>query len=206
MEKQTPPPAQASRAQALRRQLVTKVVGGLGAGIASMLSLGLAAYALARPEPVPVVGPDAAVDSGRWRIAVSGARFVPARPEGATYLDRSDSLQVELEVANLTAASDNTYARVLKSDPPLPAEAGEPTFMLARDKSIAGALHPDMPEALVAYWRWPAGLAVPEQLSFDISGEYYKPRDNLYGAPGWFPTAQPAAKIVVPVVRAGGAP
>lgn len=203
MTERDPAQSSANGLATWRRRTVAKAIAGLGAGVATMLSLGVAAYGLAQPDPVPEVGAKTEVDAGRWGFAVYGARFVKARPDAAFFPDRSDSLQVEMRVTNLSAGSDNTFARLLRADPPLPAEAGTPTFKLARDEALVGYIHPNLPENIVAYWKWPEGKALPQNLVFVVDGEFFKPRDNLYGAPGWFPTDQPAARITVPVESAG---
>lgn len=168
-----------------------------------MLSLSIAAYGLAQPEPVPEVGAQTEVDAGRWGFAVYGARIVKGQPDSDVFVERSATLQVEMRVSNLSALSDNTFGRRLHIDPPLPAAAGEPTFMLARDKAIAGYIHPNMPENIIASWKWPEGTPLPQKLVVVVDGEFFKPRDNLYGAPGWFPTEQPSARITVPVATPG---
>lgn len=184
------------------RRSFAKAVAGLGAGTAALLSLAYASYTLSRPAEIAVIAPGQAVDTGRWKVAISSARFAKADSQEKFYLDRKDSLQVDFELTNLSQESSSSYARVARIEPQ-PSSLGEPTFKLVRDGSIAGSLHPGMTEHLTAYWTLPPGTPAPSELSFSFNGETYKPRDNLYSAPGWFP-ADPVARTTLPVARPAG--
>lgn len=47
-------------------------------------------------------------------------------------------------------------------------------------------------------WQLPDGAAVPANFHLTVIRKAYKPRDNLYGLPGWFnPT--PAGTLTIPV-------
>jgi hypothetical protein len=182
---------------ALKRRTVSWIVAGLGASVAAGLSLGLAVMAASQPAPLKIVGAGEEVDTGRWRVAATGAGFKPADPKAAGYLDRQNLLFVRLRFTNLSAASSNAYVSVASLD--LPADGLEaPTYLLARDGAMVFDLHPDMPEDVVAAWKWPEGRAVPQTLRVTFAGQLHKRRDNLYGAPGWFP-ADPAAAVDLPV-------
>lgn len=204
MDPQPNNPPAGSRARVLEwhRRATARIVAGVGAGIAGLISLGMASYALSRPDPIAELAAGQDVDSGRWRINIIEASFARANPDATFYLERRDALRVEMKLTNLSEETSNSYPRLAKLDP-APEGAGEPTFKLARDGSIAGGLHPDMPEHVTAYWAWPEGTAPPTELRFTIQGEFYKPRDNLLGAPGWFPS-QPVARVTVPVKAGEG--
>jgi hypothetical protein len=179
------------------RRGATLVSAGLGAGLAAALSLGYATYSLSRPPDVPEVSPGDIVESGRWRVTVLDARFAPANPDAAFHLERRDTVQVAMQLTNLSQETSNSYYRLVKLDP-LPAGLDEAVFLLRRDRSHAGSLHPDMQEFVTAYYALAPGAAPPASLDLVVTGEFYKPRDNLYGAPGWFP-ADPAARLTLPV-------
>lgn len=185
----------------LKRHAASWIVAGFGASAAALLSLGLAVMAASRPEPVKTVGPGESVDTGRWRVQAADATFRPAKPDAVSFMDRQDALLVRLRFTNLSAESSNAFSNV--------ASLGEglenPTYLLGRDRSMVFDLHPDMPEDVVAIWKWPEGKAVPERLQLILEGQLHKRRDNLYGAPGWFP-AGPAAVVELPVSRPEGAP
>lgn len=185
------------RLSAWRRRKAAQIVAGFGASIAAILSLAYASYTLSRPDEVPLAKPGEAIEAGRWRVALIEARFAKANLHGNFFLDQRDSLQVDMRFTNLSQESSNSYPRVVQFDPVADA-LGEPVFKLTRDNSIAGSLHPDMPEYVTAYWTLPEGSPPPRELTFRINGEYFKPRDNLYAAPGWFPADQ-AARLTLPV-------
>lgn len=191
--------ATSSKDLPLWRRGATLVSAGLGAGFAVALSLGYATYSLSRPPEIRQASAGEMIESGRWRVAVLNARFAPANPDAAFHLDRSDSVQVDMQVTNLSQETSNSYYRLVKLEPP-PAGLDEPVFLLRRDGSHAGSLHPDMPEFVTAYYQLAEGAAPPASLDLVVTGEFYKPRDNLYGAPGWFP-ADPAARLTLPVTE-----
>lgn len=184
----------------LRQRARTRLVAGFGGILALALSLGMAIMAAARPVPLALAQPDEDIDTGRWRVNVAGARFMPGKPDAAGFLDRQDSLVVEMRLTNLSQRSSNSFGNVVKPEPAVDGLEA-PTYLLARDRSMSFDLHPGMPEYVLAVWKWPEGKPAPRKLRLLLEGERYKPRDNLYGAPGWFP-AEPMAAVDLPVAAA----
>ncbi len=181
----------------LRRRTASWIVAGLGASVAALLSLAMAVMAASRPEPVPLAQAGEPVDTGRWSVEALDATFRPADPDAASFTERQDALVVRFRFTNLSAASSNSFLNVASLDVP---GLDRPTYLLARDRAMVFDLHPDMPEEVLAQWAWPAGKPVPESLRLVFEGQLHKRRDNLYGAPGWFP-AGPVAMLDLPVAR-----
>ena len=109
---------------------------------------------------------------------------------------------VEFDADNRSAAAADVSSRLFAFDPPME-NLPEPTFYLVRDKWIAGAINPDMPERLIAAWEWPQALPLPGDLRLKVGSEIYKRRDNLYGASGWF-DRDPVAIVELPVKASEG--
>lgn len=184
----------------LRQRTASWIIAGLGASVAVLLSLAMAVTAASRPAPVPVVRTGEEIVTGRWRVEALDAAFKPADPNAVGFTERQDALVVRFRFTNLSVASSNAYGNVVSPDLP---GLERPTYLLARDRAMVFDLHPDMPEEVLAVWAWPAGKLVPESLRLVFEGELHKRRDNLYGAPGWFP-AGPVAMLDLPVARAEG--
>jgi hypothetical protein len=106
-------------------------------------------------------------------------------------------VMVEFDLDNRSASTSNAFLRLFTLEPPVP-NLPPPAFYLARDKSVAGGLQPDMPERMIAAWEWPQAVPVPQQLSLKVTSQIHKRRDNLYGAPGWF-DRDPAAVVTLAV-------
>lgn len=192
-----PAPGRSTR---LRHRTTAWVLTGLGAGAATFVSLALAIVAT-QPQPVHQAQIGEQVVAGRWQVRATGARYQPANRDAKQYFERQNALVIDLELRNLSAQSSNSYTRLTEL---AAAGAGkqQPVHILARDGSFAGGLHPNMAEYVTAYWPWPEGQAAPEEVKLSVKGEIYKARDNLYGAPGWFPT-EIVAEVTLPV---GGKP
>lgn len=157
----------------------------------------MAIYAAANPETLAMAKAGEDIDTGQWRVNVVGAHFVPAKKDAAAYIDRQNSVVVDFNFTNLSAATSNLFARVAKVDPPV-AGLGEPTFYLGRDKSILFDLHPGMAEYVTAVWKWPDNTPPPQSLRLVLGGQIFKKRDNLFGTPGWLP-GSPVASVTLPV-------
>jgi hypothetical protein len=145
----------------------------------------MALYDAAQPKELPVVRIGEPVDTGRWKVTVLGSQFDAER------------LSVEMEIANLSAMTSNSYSHVLTLVDAPPGLA-TPSYLLIRDKAVAYDLHPNMPERLIAQWQWPKAAPPPQNVQFTFTSQIHKRRDNLYGAPGWF-DRPPVAKISLPV-------
>ncbi|WP_439499839.1 hypothetical protein [Bosea sp. (in: a-proteobacteria)] len=171
----------------LRRTLFTRLMAGIG----GLLALGLTTMQTilgAMPsDSLPAITPGESVDSGRWRVAVLAASVTrDKRPDGYRGRSGTKSLVVELDLLNQTSETSNVVSRILAVDPPIAGIEAQPTFYLMRDHSILGALHPGLPERVKVVWAIPEETVPPTTLRLTITGETFKPRDNLLAAPGWF--------------------
>jgi hypothetical protein len=164
---------------------------------ASVFSYATAIYEAANPEPMREVSPGEMVDTGRWHVAVTEARFGPVPPTGVKPYEPKNYLMVDVSLDNRSASSAYASRKLLTLDPPNPALT-DPTFYIIRDKWIAGRVNPGMPEKLTAAWEWPQGEAPPQEIRLLIGSEIYKKRDNLYGASTWL-DRDPIAVIQLPV-------
>lgn len=177
----------------LRKRAVALVIAGLGAAVAGLVSLSLALYEAANPKPLPQVAAGEPIDTGRWTVVLGAATFHEAEAGGPA----RNKLAIDVEVTNRSASTSNSFVNLLAIEQP-PDGLDTPSFYLARDRTIASGLHPDMPERLVAMWDWPEGTPPPQSLRLDVAGQIHKRRDNLYGAPGWF-DRPPVAAVTLPV-------
>jgi len=168
----------------LGKRAVAFIIAGLGAVLAVLISFASALYEASQPKDLLQVAAGQPVDTGRWTVVVRRADFGKS-VKGAP-ASQQDRLAVELDLTNRSAATSPGYTRILELESP-PAGLQRPTFYLARDSAIAAGLHPDMPERVIAVWTWPPGAPPPQKLRFKVASQIYKKRDNLYGAPGWFP-------------------
>ena len=180
-----------------RRRLFAFVVASVGAAAATAISFAMTVYEAAHPKPVPIAAPGQPIDTGRWTITFRDARAGSIPPTGIKPSTPKKLVMVEFDLDNRSATTSNVYSRLFSIEPPIP-NLPQPAFYLARDKSVAGGLQPDMPERMIAVWEWPAALPVPEQLHLKVTSQIHKRRDNLYGAPGWF-DRDPAAVVTLGV-------
>ena len=180
-----------------RRRLFAFVVASVGAAAATAISFAMTVYEAAHPKPVPVVAPGQPIDTGRWTITFHDARTGSLPPTGIKPFAPKTLVMVEFDLDNRSATTSNVFSRLFAIEPPI-ANLPPPAFYLARDKSVAGGLQPDMPERMIAVWEWPAAVPVPEQLRLKVATQIHKQRDNLYGAPGWF-DRDPAAFVTLAV-------
>ena len=180
-----------------RRRLFAFVVASVGAAAAAAISFAITVYDAAHPKPVPVAAPGQPIDTGRWTITFREARSGSIPPTGVKPLLSKKLVMVEFDLDNRSASTSNVFSRLFTIEPPVP-NLPQPAFYLARDKSVAGGLQPDMPERMIAAWEWPPAVPVPQQLRLKVTSQIHKRRDNLYGAPGWFDRA-PAAFVTLAV-------
>ncbi|KAB2656426.1 hypothetical protein F9K94_18245 [Brucella tritici] len=183
--------------RSIRQRLAAIVIAGIGTAAASVFSYATAIYEAANPEPMREVSPGEMVDTGRWHVAVTEARFGPVPPTGVKPYEPKNYLMVDVSLDNRSASSAYASRKLLTLDPPNPALT-DPTFYIIRDKWIAGRVNPGMPEKLTAAWEWPQGEAPPQEIRLLIGSEIYKKRDNLYGASTWL-DRDPIAVIQLPV-------
>lgn len=189
------------RRSKIRQRLLIMLVTGIGGMAAAAISFASAVYDAANPVPVPVIGKDQVVDTGRWRVTINGAHMSSLPPTGTKPFEPKRFLLVDLELDNRSVASSNVFMNLITIKDDVAPLQPKPTYYLARDKWIASAFNPNMPEKLVAAWEWPADRPEPQTLSLAIGKQIYKPRDNLYGAPNWFDDGE-AAVVELPVTQA----
>jgi hypothetical protein len=151
--------------------------------LATVLSGGFAA---AKPKPPPSLEIGKAVDTGQWRIVVHGASLSATRPDGRPAPKGQASLALDVELTNRTRESSSDIASALRVALPAITPKTLPLLLLARDRSIVGALHPGMTERVFVCWDVPSGTPMPERLPVTIISKVYKARDNLVGSAGWF--------------------
>ncbi|MHA6643507.1 hypothetical protein [Mesorhizobium sp. A623] len=183
----------------LRQRLIAIIVTGIGGAVATAVSFGMAVYETAHPEAVPVIAAGKPIDTGRWAVTIREAKIDEMPPTGTKPLEPKTFVTVAFDLDNRSAATSNVFSKLLAIDPPVRG-LQEPTVYLARDNWIAGGIHPDMPERLVAVWEWPASALPPRELRLLVGGQVYKRRDNLYGASGWF-DRDPIAAVELPVAQ-----
>lgn len=184
-----------------RTTFYQRLLAGAGGLVAAALSLGYSLYEARNGGEIMTVSPETVVNAGRWNVTLHSGSIAMQTPDGLKLQDGGKALVVDLTLENLSAESSNLYAEALKLDniasPP------RPYFYLTRDKALLGDLQPMMPENVKAVWQMPADQPLPEALIVSIVGSRYKPKDNLYAAPGWFDPAE-VAKATLPLTE--GAP
>ncbi|MEJ5022185.1 hypothetical protein WH297_20940 [Ochrobactrum vermis] len=183
--------------RSFRQRLAAIIIAGIGTAAASVFSYATAIYEAANPNTVREVSTGETVDTGRWYVAVTGARFGSVPPTGVKPYEPKNYLMVDLNLDNRSASSAYASRKLLTLDPQNPALT-DPTFYIVRDKWIASPINPGMPEKLTAAWEWPQGTPPPQEVRLLIGSEIYKKRDNLYGASSWL-DRDPVAVIQLPV-------
>lgn len=161
--------------------LTTGIGGLLAAGLALVMTI--ASYRT--DQPVPKLSLGAPIEAGEWRVVPLSARIATITPDGRKVRDGQKALVVEMDLTNRTAASSNSFGRLLTLHPSVGAE-DRPTYMLLRDQDLLWEVHPDMTERVAAVWTMPQGAAVPPMLTFAVHASDYKRRDNLWGHSGWY--------------------
>ena len=179
----------------------TWLVGGVVlslAGLATVLSGGFAA---AKPKPLPPLDAGKGIDTGQWHVVVHGASLSAMRPDGRPAPKGQASLAIEAGLTNRTRESSNDIASALRVNLPGIAPKSLPLLLLARDRSIVGALHPKMAERVHLVWDVPVGTPMPDPLPIVVMSKIHKTRDNLVGGSGWFdpkPLAEVRLRVATP--------
>ncbi|MFB8342087.1 hypothetical protein ACWGNA_15150 [Brucella cytisi] len=183
--------------RSFQQRLAAIVIAGIGTAAASVFSYAAAIYEAANPEPMREISPGETVDTGRWNVTVTDARFGSVPPTGVKPYEPKNYLMVDVSLDNRSASSAHASRRLLTPDPPNPA-LRDPIFYIVKDKWIASPINPGMPEKLTVVWEWPQGENPPQEVRLLIGSEIYKKRDNLYGASTWL-DRDPIAVIRLPV-------
>jgi hypothetical protein len=180
---------------------LTKILAGLGGLLAAAISLGYSVYEQREANVVPQVEAGRSVEAGRWNVSITSSAIGAVAPNGLRISSGKKAIVVDMVLENISAESSNLYGDLIRlaniSDAP------KPQYYLKRDQTILWDLQPRMPEAVTAIWEVPASLALPDALRLRVEGSLFKPRDNLYAAPGWFPAGS-VAEITLPIHIAGG--
>ena len=178
------------------KALAAKILAGIGGLLAAFLSFTLSIYQGRAASEIPRVAPGEVIDAGRWNVTVAGASIARVMPDGSHVAPGKKALVVELTLENRSGESSNIYGDVLKVEN-VP-DLSKPYFYLTRDQELLWDVQPMMPERVRAVWQVPQDQPLPPQVRLAVSGAIFKPRDNLYAAPGWFPT-KPVATVDVPL-------
>ncbi len=168
----------------VRQRLATIIIAGVGSALASVISYATAIYEAANPQPLQVVTEGGTIDTGQWNITVFDARLSNIPPTGRQPIESKKFLLIDFEADNRSAESAFVPIKLLTPDPPI-AGLINPTIYLARDKFVAGAIHPGLPEKLTLAWEVPANATLPDEIRLLVGSQIYKKRDNLYGASNW---------------------
>ena len=184
------------------RTFATKILAGFGGLLAAFLSFTWSIYQSRTDGEVPRVDPGKVIDAGRWNVTVTSASLAEQMPDGSHVSPGKKALVVDLTLENRSAESSNLYRDVLKIE--IIADAAKPQFYLMRDRALLWDVQPMMPEQVKAVWQVPQEQALPPQVKLAVVGALFKPRDNLYAAPGWFPT-RPVAVVDLPLPPASAA-
>ncbi|WEK04513.1 MAG: hypothetical protein P0Y65_20445 [Candidatus Devosia phytovorans] len=164
--------------------------------MAAAVSLGYSVYQQSIGSIVPRVEVATPVEAGRWTVAILGSSFGSTLPNGLTVAPDKRAIIVDMTLENISSESSNLYGDLIVLANV--ADAPKPQYYLVRDHAILWDLQPRMPETVAAVWEVPAAMDRPEGLEIHIEGSFFKPRDNLYAAPGWFP-AGVVAKMDLPL-------
>jgi len=184
----------------LRQRLLAFLAAGIGGTVAAAVSFAMTVYEAANPGVIPSVAVGAPIETGRWTVTFREARTGTVPPTGVEPSQPKNFVMVEFDADNRSAATAYASPRLFAFDPPME-NLPDPTFYLVRDKSIASAINPDMPERLIAAWEWPEALPLPQAVRLKVGSQIYKHRDNLYGASGWF-DRDAVAIVELPVTAA----
>lgn len=174
----------------------TRFLAAVGGITAALLSLGYSVSKQNATDTVPKVGVSTLIDAGRWNVSILKAISGPDLPTGLSVSPGLKAIVVEMLLENISSESSNLYGDlVMLSNFP---DTQKPHYYLLRDRSILWDLQPRMPEAVAAVWEVPADLELPPVLEVRVQGVQFKPRDNLYAAPGWFPHGD-VAQVSLPL-------
>jgi hypothetical protein len=178
---------------------LTRLLAGIGGLVAASISLGYSLYEQRQSGIVPQVEAAIPVEAGRWKVSITAAAIAAELPNGGRPSPGTKAIAVDMMLENLSAESSNLYGDLIRladiSDAP------RPQYYLNRDRSILWDLQPRMPERVTAVWEVPVSLALPDTLRVRVDGAIFKPRDNLYAAPGWFPSGS-VAEVALPLKMA----
>ncbi|MBN9216812.1 MAG: hypothetical protein J0I79_02550 [Mesorhizobium sp.] len=168
-----------------RSKIQTWITAGAGTIAALFVAGVMGAFGALPAHAPPQLPPGAAIDAGRWRVQPVRAYVSHAKVYGVLLKPGQKALVLEADMTNRTAQSDKAYFDVFEPEGLTLADR-QPMIALTRDSTLTPELHPGMTERMAYVWALAGDAAVPSSLGFGVTSEIFKPRDNLYGMPGWF--------------------
>lgn len=168
------------------RRLFLRLSAGVGGALAAAGSAAVALYEARAPQETPQLAAGAPVDAGKWRVTVRALRLEPALPDGRPVPNGGRALTLVAEVENLTGESSNDVYDLFRLATPPEGADSKPTPYLVRDRELMSYLQPRLPETLAFAWKAPAAWRPQGPVTVTLTADRFKPKDNLYAAPGWF--------------------
>jgi hypothetical protein len=168
----------------LRTTLKSWITAGAGTAAALTIAGLFGGFAALPAPPVPDLPTGEAIEAGQWRVLPIRAYLGTDDPYGVPLKPEQKALVFEVDLTNRTAESTKDFFELFALAGGVGRE--KPFIALTRDSTLSPDLHPGMPERMAYVWPLPGDAAVPPRVSITVTAKVYKPRDNLYGAPGWF--------------------
>lgn len=192
------PPASPDPARKPGLRFLGRLTAGIGGLIAAVASTGVAIYHARTAPGTPAIELGRPVEAGRWLVTLRAARAADRTPDGRKPQNGAFAVMVDADLLNRSGESTNIFGQVFRLvDAPKGVDP-KPTLYLRRDGQMASALQPRLPEAVVVAWSYPDGASRPAEVRIAITGDRFKPKDNLYAAPGWFnPQVVGEARVTV---------
>ena len=170
----------------LWRRLALRVTIGVGGAAAVLLSLGQHLFDRHEKSEVVTLPVGAPVEAGEWLVTLYGASIRTTTPDGRQLRNGQRAIIVATEMTNRTGSTSTDFYSLLRLDAPPSTSPLRPTLYLARDKELLTQLQPGLAESVDVAWILPADQPPPASLTLSVMAKTFKPRDNLYAAPGWF--------------------
>ncbi|MBA8877431.1 hypothetical protein [Phyllobacterium myrsinacearum] len=190
-----------SHVRNLSSKALAWITAGIGTFAALVVAVALGVSEARSPNEIPIIKAGQSLDAGRWQVKPLKAWVTDQKIYGLTPKEDQKALILEVELMNRTAQSDRAYYSTFHLPPTLEAAAEKPMIYLARDEALMPSLQPGLQEKVAYVWLMPASAVPKDNIDFSIEAETFKPRDNLYGMPGWFNKYNAAT---VSLVLAGG--
>ncbi|MGH6761164.1 MAG: hypothetical protein ACRECW_06180 [Phyllobacterium sp.] len=179
-------------------RLLVRIGAGVGGVLAIVASTIASVYEVRTRPEIPLIEPGEAVEAGRWNIRINSATIATQTPDGLQLRDGKSALVVDIDLENRTGTTSSVYYQALElTEPPAGADP-QPLFFLKRDRAFLNGLNPRMPEAVQVVWRLSPDAVRPRNIELRIAAESFKPKDNLYAAPGWF-NPHTVGRVLLPV-------
>jgi len=165
----------------------TRLLAGIGSILAACSAAVYGLYVKVSPPP-PLARYEAGspIEAGQWQVVPRRAWVSRDKVYGVSPGPGQQMLVVEVDLGNRTRASSSDYADVLRPHAVPGLAPGAPTVAQTRDPRLSPLLHPGLAERVAYIWVMADSAAPPATLTADVVAKTYKPRDNLYGVPGWY--------------------